>query len=172
VPDCIFNEIGPFALIALAVTLPMCRILANTGFLPNVIASPFVPHKEFRLRHVLRSVSGSLTYWKTELRSGENHFGESDGKICFMREGLTGRVNPVAEKPLAWCIEKVGLQTKDWWGHLETQFTIDKWLELSGYSRPRWVLLRLEEIEASGEWKSGYYFSPMMKVDQVKKLIA
>ena len=89
-------------------------------------------------------------------------------KICFMREGLTGRVAPVAEKPLAWCIETLGLQRRDWWADLETQFTIDKWLELSLFSRPRWVLIQVEETEASGEWKSGYYFSPMMKVDQVK----
>jgi hypothetical protein len=93
-------------------------------------------------------------------------------KICFMREGLTGRIAPVAEKPLAWCIEKLGLQRRDWWGDLETQFTIDKWLELSPYSRLRWVMIQVDEIEASDSWKSGYYFSPIMKVDQVKTLIA
>jgi hypothetical protein len=93
-------------------------------------------------------------------------------KICFMREGLTGRVDPVAEKPLAWCIETLGLQTADWWADLETKFTIDKWLELAGYSRPRWVVIRLEEIEASGEWKSGYYFSPLIKIEDVKKLLS
>jgi hypothetical protein len=92
-------------------------------------------------------------------------------KICFMREGLTGRVDPAAEKPLSWCIEKLGLQTRDWWGDLETKFTIDKWLELAGYSRPRWVVIQLDETEASGNWKSGYYFSPLMKIEQVKKLI-
>lgn len=36
-------------------------------------------------------------------------------KICFMREGLTGRADPVAEKPIGWCIEKLGLQMRDWW---------------------------------------------------------
>jgi hypothetical protein len=94
-------------------------------------------------------------------------------KICFMKEGLTGPADPVAEKPLTWCIEKLGLQTADWWADLETKFTIDKWLELSPYSRPRWVVIQLDETEAAGgDWKTGYYFSPMMKVDQVKKLIA
>jgi hypothetical protein len=93
-------------------------------------------------------------------------------KICFMREGLTGRADPVAEKPLAWCIEELGLQPADWWADLETKFTIDKWLELSPYSRLRWVLIQLDEAEASDNWKSGYYFSPLMKVEQVKKLIA
>jgi hypothetical protein len=93
-------------------------------------------------------------------------------KICFMKEGLTGRADPVSEKPITWCIEKLGLQTEDWWADLETKFTIDKWLELSPYSRLRWVVIQLDETEASGDWKTGYYFSPMMKVDQVKKLIA
>jgi hypothetical protein len=92
-------------------------------------------------------------------------------KICFMKEGLTGRVDPVAEKPLTWCIEKLGLQTEDWWADLETKFTIDKWIELSPYSKLRWVIIQLDETEASGNWKSGYYFSPLMKVEQVKKLL-
>jgi hypothetical protein len=92
-------------------------------------------------------------------------------KICFMREGLTGRADPVAEKPLVWCIEKLGLQAADWWADLETKFTIDKWIELSPYSRPRWVIIQVDEIEASGNWKSGYYFSPIMKVEQIKKLL-
>jgi hypothetical protein len=34
-------------------------------------------------------------------------------KICFMREGLTDRADPVAEKPLVWRIEKLGLQAAD-----------------------------------------------------------
>jgi hypothetical protein len=92
-------------------------------------------------------------------------------KICFMREGLTGRVDPAAEKSLSWCIEKLGLQTRDWWADPETQFTIDKWLELSPYSRLRWVLIQLDESEASDKWKSGYYFSPLIKVEEVKKLV-
>jgi hypothetical protein len=93
-------------------------------------------------------------------------------KICFMREGLTGRANPVAEKPLAWCIEELGLQTADWWSDLETQFTIDKWIELSPYSRLRWVVIQPDETEASDNWKSGYYFSPLIKVEDVKKLVS
>jgi hypothetical protein len=93
-------------------------------------------------------------------------------KICFMREGLTGRVDPIAEKPLRWCIEKLGLQRRDWWSDLETKFTIDKWLERSPYSRLRWVVIRLEETEANEEWKSGYYFSPMIRVEDVKKLLS
>jgi hypothetical protein len=92
-------------------------------------------------------------------------------KICFMREGLTGRANPVAEKPLAWCIEELGLQTADWWADLETKFTIDKWIELSPYSQLRWVLIRLDETEASGNWKIGYYFSPLIKVADVINLL-
>jgi hypothetical protein len=92
-------------------------------------------------------------------------------KIYFMREGLTGRVHPEAEKPLSWCIEKLGLQMRDWWADLETKFTVDKWLELSPYSRVRWVLIQLDETEANGNWKLGYYFSPLIKVEDVKKLI-
>jgi hypothetical protein len=93
-------------------------------------------------------------------------------KICFMREGLTGRADPAAEKPLSWCIEKLGLQTRDWWGDLETKFTIDKWLELSPYSRLRWVLVQLDESEASDTWLTGYYFSPLIKVEDVKRLLS
>jgi hypothetical protein len=93
-------------------------------------------------------------------------------KICFMKEGLTGRVDPVAEKPLIWCIEKLGLQRADWWADLETKFRIDKWLELSPYSRLRWVIIQLDETEASDNWKTGYYFSPLIKVADVKKLIS
>jgi hypothetical protein len=36
--------------------MPMCRILANMGFSTNGILCPFAPHKEFRIRHGLRSV--------------------------------------------------------------------------------------------------------------------
>jgi hypothetical protein len=36
--------------------MPMCRILANTGFSNDGILCPFAPHKEFRIRHGLRSV--------------------------------------------------------------------------------------------------------------------
>jgi hypothetical protein len=93
-------------------------------------------------------------------------------KICFMREGLTGRADPVAEKPLGRCIEKLGLQTRDWWADLETKFTIDKWIELSPYSQLRWVVIQLDETEASDNWKSGYYFSPLIKVGDVKKLVS
>jgi hypothetical protein len=93
-------------------------------------------------------------------------------KICFMKEGLTGRADPVAERPLVWCIEKLGLQRADWWADLETKFTIDKWIELSPYSRPRWVIIQVDEIEASGNWKSGYYFSPLIKIADVKKLLS
>jgi hypothetical protein len=93
-------------------------------------------------------------------------------KICFMREGLTGRADPEAEKSLNWCIEKLGLQARDWWADPGTKFSIDKWLELSPYSRVRWVLIQLDETEASGNWKTGYYFSPLIKVADVKKLLA
>jgi hypothetical protein len=89
-----------------------------------------------------------------------------------MKEGLTGRADPVAEKPLAWCIEKLGLQRADWWADLETKFTIDKWFELSPYSRPRWVIIQLDENESSGNWKTGYYFSPLIKVAEVKELLS
>ena len=89
-----------------------------------------------------------------------------------MREGLTGRVDPVAEKPLFWCIEKLGLQSADWWADLETKFTVDRWLELSGYSRMRWVIIQLDETEASSNWKTGYYFSPLIKVAEAKKLLS
>jgi hypothetical protein len=75
-------------------------------------------------------------------------------------------------KPLAWCIEKLGLQTMDWWADLETKFTIDKWLELAGYSRPRWVVIQLDVTEAGGNWKSGYYFSPLIRIADVKKLLS
>jgi hypothetical protein len=92
-------------------------------------------------------------------------------KICFMREGLTGRVDPVAEKPLGWCIEKLGLQSTDWWADLETKFTVDKWLELSPFSRFRWVIIQLDETEASGTWTTGYYFSPLIKIEDVKRLL-
>lgn len=85
-----------------------------------------------------------------------------------MKEGFTGRVDPVAEKPLAWCIEMLGLQTADWWADLETKFTISKWLELSPNSRLRWLVIQLDETEASDNWKTGYYFSPIMKEDQVR----
>jgi len=34
-------------------------------------------------------------------------------KICFMKEGLTGRADPVAEKPPVWCIEKLAPQRAD-----------------------------------------------------------
>jgi hypothetical protein len=93
-------------------------------------------------------------------------------KICFMKEGLTGRADPVAEKPLAWYIEKLGLQRADWWADLETKFKIDKWLELSPYSSLRWVIIQLDEAEASGNWKTGYYFSPLIKVADVKRLLS
>jgi hypothetical protein len=107
-----------------------------------------------------------------ELHSGENAGrGNQMAKICFMREGLTGRVDPVAEKPLAWCIEELGLRTADWWADLETKFIIDKWIELSPYSQLRWVLIRLDETEASGNWKIGYYFSPLIKVADVINLL-
>jgi hypothetical protein len=56
VPDCICKEIGPFAAIANVVTLPMCRILANLGFFPNGILSLSASHKEFRIRHAIRSM--------------------------------------------------------------------------------------------------------------------
>ena len=93
-------------------------------------------------------------------------------KICFIREGLTGRADPVAEKPLVWCIEKLGLQRADWWADLETKFRIDKWLELSPYSSLRWVIIQLDEAEAGGNWKTGYYFSPLIKVSDVKRLLS
>jgi hypothetical protein len=89
-----------------------------------------------------------------------------------MREGLTGRADPVAEKPLRWCIEKLRLQSADWWADLETTFTVDKWLELSPYSRLRWVLIQLDENEATGNWEPGYYFSPLIKVEDVKRLLS
>ena len=91
-------------------------------------------------------------------------------KICFIREGLTGRADPVAEKASRFVY--LGLSNEGLVGDLETQFTIDKWLELSPHSRLRWVVIQLDETEASSVWKPGYYFSPIMKVDQVKKLIA
>src|SRR6266540_182894 len=49
---------------------------------------------------------------------------------------------------------------------------IDKWLELSPYSSLRWVIIQLDEAEASGNWKTGYYFSPLIKVADVKKLLS
>jgi hypothetical protein len=107
-----------------------------------------------------------ITYPQKRVR-----FGNQMAKICFMREGLTGRVDPVAEKPLGWCVEKLGLRTRDWWADSETTFTVDRWLELSPYSRLRWVLIQLDETESRGNWKTGYYFSPLMKVEDVQKLL-
>jgi hypothetical protein len=54
---------------------------------------------------------------------------------------------------------------------LETKFTVDRWLELSPYSRLRWVLIHLDETEESANWKPGYYFSPLIKVEDLKKLL-
>jgi hypothetical protein len=98
-------------------------------------------------------------------------FEEPDGKDLFHERRIDRPSNPVAEKPLAWCIEELGLQTADWWADLETKFTIDKWIELSPYSQLRWVLIRLDETEASRNWKIGYYFSPLIKVEDVIKLL-
>jgi hypothetical protein len=130
VPERICKEISLFAAIANAMTLPIVPDFGKHGIFSL---------KEFSalFHRVFRHVLGSSTYCR-ELQSfaqKRSTSGNQMAKIYFMREGLTGRVDPVAEKPLGWCIEKLGLQMRDWWADLETKFTIDN-------------------------WKSGYYFSP------------
>jgi hypothetical protein len=67
---------------------------------------------------------------------------------------------------------KAGSPKGGLWADLETKFRIDKWLELSPYSSLRWVIIQLDEAEAGGNWKTGYYFSPLIKVSDVKKQLS
>lgn len=92
--------------------------------------------------------------------------------IWFVQNGMTGRGEPATQKSLDWCNEKLGLQPSHWRADLKTEFTIEKNTELSPFSDERWVVIEVEATEISDTWKSGFYFSPSIKVGQVKKLLS
>ena len=92
-------------------------------------------------------------------------------EIFFMQEGLTDG-QTVDEKSLSWCIDRLHIKIEDWWADLNTKFAAGSEPKLLPYYNPRWVLIRVDEIEATGGWKSGFYFSPRIKIDQVKTALS
>jgi len=93
-------------------------------------------------------------------------------KIWFVKDGMTGQGDPVSEKPLAWCIRNLGLTSQDWKADLDSGFTVGDKTDLSPYSNSRWVVIQVDEDEAGSKWKTGYYFSPSIKIDRVKTLLS
>lgn len=92
-------------------------------------------------------------------------------KIWFVKEGLTGQGDPVAEKTLNWCVQNLGLKPTDWKSSLNSPLTLGQRTALSEYSNLRFVVISLEENEATIDWKAGYYFSSSIAIDHVKELL-
>jgi hypothetical protein len=92
-------------------------------------------------------------------------------KIWFVQEGLPARGDPISEKPLAWCAASLSVKPYHWKSSLNSPLTVGQKTSLSEYSDPRFVVIRVEEHEATGDWKAGYYFSPSITIDRVKELL-
>ncbi len=75
--------------------------------------------------------------------------------------------NPIAEKPLKWCIEKLGIEKSQW--HSEPIIETSKRPDLDAVRPFEKVVVETEDASLPG-WKAGYYPSAL-SLKTVQKMI-
>jgi len=84
-------------------------------------------------------------------------------KIWLLQEGVPLQGNPLAEKPLSWCVDELGLRRGYRLATPRETLIIGRPLtsDLSPFGNRRYVVIELEDPEtaayAGDYWKTGYY---------------
>ena len=85
--------------------------------------------------------------------------------VWFAKEGEIQVGFPIAEKPVAWCVENLGLRPESWIASLKQyNLTIGQKTKLGEFKEPRFVVVELEEEDLHGAdkaWKLGFYLLAM-----------
>jgi hypothetical protein len=68
------------------------------------------------------------------------------------------RGEPLAELPLAECVDRLGMKVGNWIGPPETTPKFDPDNKLAGFLGPQFVVVEVSQDEAQQpEWRSGFY---------------
>jgi hypothetical protein len=84
-------------------------------------------------------------------------------KIWLLQEGVPLQGNPLAEKPLPWCVDELGLRRGYRLATLREALIIGRTCasDLSPFGHRRYVVIELEDPETTAYardcWKNGYY---------------
>ena len=82
-------------------------------------------------------------------------------QIYFVREGAQDQSGDAVDTPsLMSCVEKIGLTKEHWLSPLDEPSPRfgDQSVRLSKASRPKYLVIKLDEEEAKASgWKAGYY---------------
>lgn len=89
-------------------------------------------------------------------------------KIWFVADGVQGKGEPIAVRPIEWCRDN-GHKDTDWRAPINSNFVINDKTPQSDFANPRHVVITLEEPESG--WKVGFYYAPTIRIDQVKKVL-
>jgi hypothetical protein len=96
-------------------------------------------------------------------------------KIWLLREGVPPGGNPLAEKPLPWCVDQLGLKTYYWLASQRQPPVIGRASNLKTYPDPRYVIVMLENQDATAHscesWRRGYYLA-LISAEAVRKKLA
>ena len=97
-------------------------------------------------------------------------------KIWFVKEGKQPTIgDAMAQKPLKWCIEKLGLQKSHWKEPLSGTIEIpSNRPDLDAIRPPVAVVIEVNDSDTrrSPEWGTGYYLIHGMRPDGAKKILA
>ncbi len=95
--------------------------------------------------------------------------------IWFVKEGEIQVGSPIAEKPLDWCVETLGLRQDNWIAPLERKnLTIGEKKVLGEYGPFRFVVIEITEDDlraiSDKAWQPGFYLLDM-DVVEVKRIL-
>jgi hypothetical protein len=87
-------------------------------------------------------------------------------KIWFVADGVEIKGRPT-ERAVLWCKDILGLAPTDWRAPIKHKFVVNDKTPQSDFANPRHVIITIEENE--GGWKDGFYYSPMIRIENVKR---
>ena len=93
-------------------------------------------------------------------------------KIWFIKDRGSGQRELAGEKPIAWCVANLGLVPWDWKAAPVSQFMVGNEANISPHAKPHWVMIEIKTDEAIRIWRAGYYISPMITIDRVRKCLS
>jgi hypothetical protein len=85
--------------------------------------------------------------------------------IWFAKEGKVQAGDPIAQKPVDWCVKNLGLQPGNWIADLgQTNLTIGEKTPLGTFADYRFVVVEIDndDVRAGAKgWNTGFYLLEM-----------
>ena len=93
-------------------------------------------------------------------------------KIWLLADGISPTErSPIADRSASWCRKNLNLRKSDWRSPINSPLVINDRTDISVVANPRHVVIMVQEEETGKNWKSGYYYSPSITIDKVRKLL-